>query len=74
MGKIMKDSGILDVIQLIYSGSTTANHIMDGGCFNKAIRAHLIDAAIYQHIMKLSFTEKERGDMNTFMENRDGSV
>ena len=65
----MEDSGLLDVIQLIYPGSTTANHIMDGGCFDKAIRAHLlIDAAIYQHIMKLAFTEEERGDMKTFME------
>jgi len=68
MGNIMQDSGLLKVIQLIYPGSTTANHIMDGGCFDKAIRAHLlIDAAIYQHIMKLAFTE-ERGDMRTFME------
>ena len=42
---------------------------MDGGCFDKAIRAHLlINAAIYQHIMRLSFTKEERGDMKTFME------
>ena len=42
---------------------------MDGGCFDKAIRAYLlIDAVIYQHIMKLAFTEEERGDMKTFME------
>ena len=57
------------MIQLIYPGNTTANHIMDGGCFDKAIRAHLlIDAAIYQHIMILAFTEEERGDMKTFLE------
>ena len=69
IGNIMKDSGLLDVIQLIYPGSTTASHIMDGGCFDKAIRAHLfIGAAIYQHIMKLAFTEDERGDMKSFME------
>lgn len=69
MGNIMQDSGLLEVIQLIYPGSTTANHIMDGGCFDKAIRAHLlIDAAIYQHIMKLAFTQKERDDMKAFME------
>jgi len=49
-GNIMQDSG-LEMIQLIYPGSTTANHIMDGGCFDKAIRTHLlIDAAIYQHL------------------------
>ena len=47
MGNTMEDSGLLDVIQLIYHRSTTANHIMDGGCFDKVIRAHLlIDAAI----------------------------
>ena len=69
MGNIMEYSGLLEVIQLIYPGSTMAIHIMDGGYFDKAIRAHLIiDAAIYQHIMKLAFTEEERGDMNTFME------
>ena len=69
MSNIMEDSGLLDVIQLIYPGSTTSNHIMDGGYFDKAIRAHLlIDAVIYQHIMKVAFTEEERGDMKTFME------
>ena len=69
MGNVMQDSGLLAVIQLIYPGSTTASHIMDGGCFDKAIRAHLlVDAAIYQHIMKLAFTEEERSDMKAIME------
>ena len=64
MGNIMEVSGLLDVIQFIYPGSTTANHIIDGGCFDKAIRAHLlIDAAIYQHTMKLALTEEERSDI-----------
>jgi len=66
MSNIMQDSGLLEVIQLINPGSTTA---MDGGCFDKAIRAHLlIDAAIYQHTIKLAFTEEERGDLKTFLE------
>ena len=75
IGNIMQDSGLLEVIQLIYPGSMTANHIMDGGCFDKAIRTHLlIDVAIYQHIMKFAFTEEERSDMKTFMEKvEDGS-
>ena len=69
IGSIMQDSGQLEVIQLIYPGSTTANHIIDGGCFDKAINAHLlINAAIYQHIMQLAFTEKECDDMRAFME------
>ena len=65
----MHASGLLEVIHVIYPGSTTAKHILNGGCFDKAIRAHhLIDAAIYQHIMKLDFTEEELGDIGTFME------
>ena len=42
MGNIMQDSGQLEVIQLIYPGSTTASPIVDGGCFDTAIRAHLL--------------------------------
>ena len=56
-------------VKLIYPGSTTASHILKGGCFDKAIRAHvLIDAAIYQHVMKHVFTEEEFGEMRTLME------
>ncbi|CAK6977842.1 Hypothetical predicted protein [Scomber scombrus] len=70
LGNIVADSGLLELIHLIYPGSTTASHILNGGCFDKAIRAHLlIDAAIYQHIMKHAFTEEELGEMMTFMEN-----
>ena len=69
LGNTMDYSGLLDVIQLIYPESTTANHIMDEGLFDKTIRAHLlINAVIYQHIMRLAFTEEECGDMKTFME------
>ena len=69
MGNIMQDSGLLEVIQLIDPGSTTANHILDGRCFNKANRAHhLIDAIIYRHIIKLAYTVEELGDMWSFME------
>lgn len=65
----MDDSGLLELIQLIYPGSTTANHILNGGSFDKAIRAHLlIDAAIYQHIMKNIFTDDELGEMRTLIE------
>ena len=69
LGNIMDDSGLQEVIQLIYTGSTTANHIMSGGCFDKAIRAHLlIDAAICQYVMKHAFTDRELTEMRTFME------
>lgn len=69
VGNIMEDSGLLELIQVIYPGNTTAEHIMNGGCYDKAIRAHLlIDAAIYQHVMKHEFTEEELGDMRVFMQ------
>ncbi|CAB4039508.1 Hypothetical predicted protein [Paramuricea clavata] len=69
LGKIVEDSGLLELIQLIYPGSTTADHILSGGCFDKAIRAHLlIDAALCQHVMKNAFTDEELDKMRTFME------
>ena len=41
---------------------------MDGGCFDKEICAHLlIDAAIYQHVMKHAFTEEELSEMRSTM-------
>ena len=56
------------MIQLIYPGSTTANNIMSGGCFDKAIRAHLlIDAAICQYVMKYAFTEGEMSEIRSFI-------
>ncbi|TKS71955.1 hypothetical protein D9C73_006028 [Collichthys lucidus] len=68
LGNIMEDSR-LELIQLNSSGSTTANYILDRGCFDKAIRAHLlVDAANYQHIMKHAFTEEGLGEMRTLME------
>ena len=37
--------------------------------YDNAICTHLlIDAAIYQHIMKIFFTQEELGDMRTYME------
>jgi len=69
VGNILDDSGLLELIQLIYPGSTTVDHIINGRCFDMAIRAHLhIDAAIYQYIMKHAFTEEELGEMRIFME------
>ena len=69
MGNIMQGYGILEVIQLIYPRNTIANHMIDGVCFDNVIRAHLlIDAVIYQHIMKLLvLREEELGGMRTFM-------
>ena len=69
MGNILADSGLLELIKLIYPGTTTADNILNGECFDKAIRAHLlIDAAIYQYAMKHKFTKEELGDMRTIIE------
>ena len=58
----MEDSGLLDCIRLIYPGPITAEKIMEGGCFDKAVRAHLlIDAGMIRHIMKKEFTTEEIG-------------
>ncbi len=65
----MDDSGLLELIQLIYLGSTTAHHILNGGCFDKAICAHLlINAALDQHVMKNVFTDDELSEMASHIE------
>ena len=70
MSNIMQYSRLLEVIQLSYHWSTTANHILDGGGFDKEILVHLlINAAIYPHLMKPSSIEEELGDMRSFTEN-----
>lgn len=66
MGKIIQNSALLKVIQLIYSGSKTTYHIMNGWFFDKVIRAHFLINA-YEN-MKYAFTEKERVDIKTLME------
>ena len=49
---IFADSGLHELVQLIYPGSTVADSILNGGSYDKAIRSHfLIDAAIIQHVI-----------------------
>ena len=65
----MGDSGLSKLIQLIYPESTTANHILNKGCFDKALRANLlIYSAVCQYVLKHAYTDKELGEMRTFME------
>lgn len=60
IGNIMEDSGLHELIRLVYAGSTTAEHIMQGGCYDKAIRSHLlIDAALVEHVMRDEFSSDE---------------
>lgn len=59
----MKDSGIEDVIQLIYAGAETVDHILSGSAYYKALRAHfLFDAALCSVIVEDHITE---GDLDT---------
>ena len=67
VGNIMSDSGLSELINLIYPGSTTVDHILNGECFDKTIRTHLINAAIYQYVMKDKLTDDELGDMRKLM-------
>ena len=47
---IFADSGLHELVQLIYPGPLVADSILNGGSYDKAIRCHfLIDAALVQH-------------------------
>ena len=51
-GVIFADSGLHDIIKLIYVGELTADSILNGNSYDKANRMHfLIDATILQHVI-----------------------
>ena len=51
-GVIFADSGLHDIIKLIYVGELAADSILNGNSYDKAIRTHfLIDATILQHVI-----------------------
>ena len=53
---------------VVHTSSGVHGSYMSGGCFDKAIRAHLlIDAAICQYVMKHAFTEGEMSEMRSFI-------
>ena len=60
-GVIFADSGLHDIIKLIYVGELTADSILNGNSYDKTIRTHfLIDATILQHVIPGStFTNNE---------------
>ena len=69
-GVIFADSGLLELIQLIYAGSTTAaDGVLTGGAFDKAIRAYLIiDAALTHHALPDdALTTEEEEQMNSLI-------
>ena len=68
-GVIFADSGLYDIIKLIYEGELAADNILNSNSFDKAIRAYfLIDAVILQHVIPAStFTDNELSLMNTII-------
>ena len=70
-GNIFADSGLHDVVQLIYPGQLVADSILNGTSYDKAIRAHfLIDAALVQHAISPDmFTEEELSTMTNVISN-----
>ena len=52
-GAIFADSGLRDIVQLIYPGEIAADSIVNGNSYDKAIKVHfLIEAAIIQHVVR----------------------
>ena len=76
---IFADSGLHELVQLIYPGPTVADSILNGGSYDKAIRSHfLIDAAIVQHVIPQDmFSDQELSEMEKIIadlvENKRGS-
>ena len=62
---IMADSVLQELIQLVYPGSNTAEHILSGRAYAKAIRFHLLaSAAITKFVLKyVVFSEQDYEDM-----------
>ena len=77
-GHIFSDSGLHEIIELIYPGQVVAESILNGNSYDKAIRAHLsIDAAIVQHKLPPNeFTDAELSAIecliNHALENQNG--
>ena len=60
-GVIFADSGLHDIIKLIYEGELAADSILNYNSYDKAIRAHFLsDAAILQYVIPAStFSDNE---------------
>ena len=68
-GVIFADSGLHDIIKLIYEGELAADSILNSNSYDKAIRTHfLIDATILQHVIPRStFTNNELSLIKTII-------
>ena len=66
IGYIMTDSGLEDLIRLIYPGDVS--HIMDGGSYYKALRSHfLVDAALCSYLLEDEITDEDLTDMKAYI-------
>ena len=64
VGAVMADTGLQEVIQLVYPGGNVSEHILSGGAYAKALRFHfLMSAAIYKFVMKDAFEEEDLLEM-----------
>ena len=67
IGYIMADSGLEELIKLVYPGDVT--HISDGGSYYKALRAHfLIDAAFCCFILEEKVNDDELVDLEGYID------
>lgn len=69
IGEIMADTGLEEMIQLVYPGSNTAEHILSGRAYAKSIQFHLLaSAAIAKFVPKdVAFSEQEYEEMENFI-------
>ena len=66
VGYIMADSGLEDLMRLVYPGDVT--HIMDGESYYKALRAHfLIDCALCCYLFEDKIAEEDLEDMASYI-------
>ena len=62
----MADSGLEDLMRLVYPGDVT--HIMDGGSYYKALRANfLIDCALCCYLFEDKIAEEDLEDMASYI-------
>ena len=66
---IFADSGLHDIIKLIYEGELVADSILNGNSYDKAICAHfLVDAVILQYVISATtFTDNNLSRMKTII-------
>ena len=77
-GAIFADSGLRDIVQLIYPDEIDADSINNGNSYDKAIRAHLMQPIIQHVVTQKMFKDAELSVMersvNNASNNQNGDV